>query len=551
MGQPALSFRALGVLRGCCASWTSVRGLAFLGAVLLWASLPPLDLWPLAWIAPVPWIVLIRRKQLDSRRPYTVLYLAGLVFWLGTLHWLRLPHWATSFGWLALSLYFACYAPLFVGLSRVAVHRLSIPLMIAAPVVWTGLELARAHVLTGMSMASIAHTQYRWLGLIQVSDLVGEYGVTFLLVFVAAAIARMLPCDDQRRVFWPLLPIAVLVGGALFYGHFRMAAAHPTSGPQIALIQGSIDVTMQYAQGTNERMFKEYYELSRGAVEKHPTIDLVVWPESMFGEPLVSFDANAKRPAGYPGDDAGFHKWLQQFADRERSMLVTTARALGKPMLVGLAAFHFGAQGEQNYNTAVYVDRTGRQLGRYDKIHLVMFGEYVPLADYLPWLQALTPLPTSARPGEKPVAFTLGKARIAPNICYESVLSHVIRRQVNTLAAEGQEPDILINLTNDGWFWGSSALDMHLVCGVFRAVECRKPLLIAANTGFSAWIDGDGRIVDRGPRRACATILARPEIDGRQSFYLRYGDWFSGVCLAVCGLLGLVGLCRRKRGPAG
>ena len=84
--------------------------------------------------------------------------------------------------------------------------------------------------------------------------------------------------------------------------------------------------------------------------------------------------------------------------------------------------------------------------------------------------------------------------RIAPNICYETVLSHVIRGQVNALTAEGREPDVLINLTNDGWFWGSSELDMHLACGVFRAVECRKPLLIAANTGFSAWIDGDGRI---------------------------------------------------------
>ena len=95
--------------------------------------------------------------------------------------------------------------------------------------------------------------------------------------------------------------------------------------------------------------------------------------------------------------------------------------------------------------------------------------------------------------------FDIGGVRMAPNICYESVLSHVIRRQVNALAAEGREPDMLVNLTNDGWFWGSSELDMHLACGVFRAVECRKPLLIAANTGFSAWIDGDGRIRRKAP----------------------------------------------------
>lgn len=525
-----------------------LRGLAFLGAGLLWASLPSLDLWPLAWIAPVPWIVLIRRQTLDDRRPYTILWLAGFAFWLGALHWLRLPHWATSFGWIALSAYFACYLPLFVGLSRVAAHRLSIPVMLAAPMVWTGLELARAHVLTGMSMASIAHTQHRWLGLIQVSDLAGEYGVTFLLIFAAAAIARMLPCDGQRRVFWPPLPAAILIAAALFYGHFRMAGTASKPGPQMALIQGSIDVTMQYDPRMRERMFREYYELSRAAVAKNKNLDLVVWPESMFGEPLITFDSDAKKPAAYPGSEEEFRQWLRQFQQHDRSTLAETARLLGVPILVGVDAHHFCREGERAFNAAMYVGREGQRLGRYDKMHLVMFGEYVPLADHFPWLQALTPLPTSARPGERPVAFPIGHVRVAPNICYETVLSHVIRGQVNALAAAGQEPDILVNLTNDGWFWGSSELDMHLVCGVFRAVECRKPLLIAANTGFSAWIDGNGRIVEKGPRRAAGTIVARPEIDDRQSWYLRHGDWFSGICLAGCGLFGLAGLWRRKSG---
>jgi len=184
-------------------------------------------------------------------------------------------------------------------------------------------------------------------------------------------------------------------------------------------------------------------------------------------------------------------------------------------------------------------------------MHWVMLGEYVPLADRFPWLQRLTPLPVSATPGKRPAAFDLpfgnGRTcRIAPDICYESVLSQVIRRQVNALAAEGREPDILVNLTNDGWFWGSSELDMHLVCGVFRAVECRKPFLIAANTGFSAWIDGDGRIRQQGPRRATDVLIAEPRLDRRRSWYLAYGDWFAGACLAACGLLGLAGFFRRS-----
>lgn len=179
------------------ASSCSLWKLAFLGSILLWMSLPPLDWWPLAWIAPIPWVLLIRRTKLDGRRPYTTLTAAGFLFWLGALHWLRLPHWATSFGWVALSFYFAFYIPLFVGLSRAAVHRLRVPVTLAAPIVWAGLELFRAHMLTGMSMGSLAHTQCRWVALIQVSDLAGEYGVSFMVMFVAASLARMFPCEGN------------------------------------------------------------------------------------------------------------------------------------------------------------------------------------------------------------------------------------------------------------------------------------------------------------------------------------------------------------------
>ena len=231
---------------------------------------PPLGLSALAWIAPVWWVMLVRRKELPALsstsptirpivlailsimvflaamavagvvheykfrgfwatelvvwpaalwlsalhrrwrdRPYWTLWLAGLLFWLATLNWLRFPHWATGLGWLAMSCYFAVYFPLFVGLSRVAVHRFRVPVILAAPAVWTGLELARADVLTGMAMASLGHTQYRWIELIQISDLAGAYGVGFLVMFVAACLARMLPCDGHRRAVWPLVPAAV------------------------------------------------------------------------------------------------------------------------------------------------------------------------------------------------------------------------------------------------------------------------------------------------------------------------------------------------------
>jgi apolipoprotein N-acyltransferase len=517
-----------------------------------------MDLWPLAWIAPVPWVLLIRRRELGGgRRPYAMLALVGFLFWMAALHWLRLPHWATSFGWIAMSFCFAFYLPLFVALSHVAVHRLRVPVILAAPMVWTGLELARAHFLTGMTMASLGHTQYRWVELIQLSDLAGEFGVSFVVMFVAAALGRMLPCDDHRWSFWPLMPAAVAIATALVYGHLRTAGDYTSPGPRIALVQRSIDIQMQSDpdQAVRERkiienrnrIYKEYCELSRAAVEKYRQIDLAVWPESMFPEPIVTFDADARWRPEFGGTDADFRKAIRDAAEQEssgmaRPWMAETAKSLDVPLLLGVDTLHFGPKGERLFNSAAYVARDGHLLGRYDKQHLVMFGEYMPLVETFPWLQNFTPLTGSAAAGDRSVAFDVGGVRISPSICYESVLSHVIRRQVNELAAEGQQPDVLVNLTNDGWFWGSSELDMHLACGVFRAVECRKPLVIAANTGFSAWIDGDGRIVEQGPRRATGLIIADVRLDHRRSWYLEHGDWFAGACLAVCIALAVIGL---------
>jgi apolipoprotein N-acyltransferase len=543
----------------------------------MWAALPPLDWWPLAWIAPVPWILLVRRPALSGRRAYVTLWAAGFAFWMGVLHWLRLPHWATSFGWVALSFYFAFYLPVFIGLARVAVHRLRVPVVLAAPIVWTGLELARAHLLTGMTMGSLAHTQYRWTQLIQVSDLTGDYGVTFVVALVAASLARILPCGrrtegvleatndvqrDQsafplhrggiRRAasrLGPLLPSAAVLAIVLLYGHVRLAENATTPGLRIALIQGSIDIEFDPKTDIRKPMFDEYFGLSKKAVASNRNVDLVVWPESMFPAALVMLSDDAVRPLDYPGSDAEF----RQLPKDGPALLRQVARSLDTPLLVGLNAYDLDARGERCYTSAAYVARDGRLVGRYDKMHLVMFGEYVPFADWWPWLQRLTPLPNSAVPGRKPMAWRLGGIRFAPNICYESVLPHVIRGQINQLATEGNEPDVLINITNDGWFWGSSELDLHFACAVFRAVECRKPFLIAANTGFSAWIDGNGRVLAKGPRHAPNVIVADAHIDARRSWYLAHGDRFAGTCFAACGVFGVCGalgtVAERRRRP--
>jgi apolipoprotein N-acyltransferase len=504
----------------------------------------------LAWLAPIPWVWLIRLNVLPGRRPYLVMTVIGFCFWLAALHWLRLPDPATSIGWIALSFYFAFYLPVFVGLSRVATHRLHIPLILAAPIIWTGLELTRAHLLTGMSMAELGHTQYRWISLIQLSDLAGSFGVSFVVMFVAACLAGVLPCQERGWCVWPLFPAAGLLVAAILYGHYRMENCTTVAGPRIALVQGSVDIAMRYDPERREQILRQYQALSRRAAAKGHKVDLIVWPETMFltgpeyHDSLLAFAADAAVPARelFDGTEAEFREWLPRAVRGSQSRMAEMARTLDASLLVGVDTRYFGPKAIHVFNAAAFVDPAGRLLGRYDKMHLVMFGEYVPLAQQWPWLQRLTPLPISVTAGERPAVFELGNARIAPNICYESVLSHVIRRQVNTLAAEDKEPDVLVNLTNDGWFWGSSELDMHLACGVFRAVECRKPFLIAANTGLSAWIDSDGRIQQQGPRRAETVILAEPRLDrSRHSWYLAHGDWFGGICLVVCGICGLVG----------
>jgi apolipoprotein N-acyltransferase len=531
--------------------YRSTWAIALSGSLLMWAALPPLDFWPLAWIAPVPWLLLVRQEQLNSRRPYRALWLAGFVFWLAAIYWITLPHWATSFGWLALSFYLAFYVPMFIGLTRVAVHRLGISIIAAAPIVWTGLELAKGHLLSGFTMGSLGHTQFRFLPFIQIADIVSGYGIGGLVILGAACLARMIPWDGRRWALWPLAPLAAMFAVTLVYGQQRLAAPLPGEATsRVALIQGSIDITMKLDPKAFQAIHNDYVRLSRAAVAQSARaggkpLDLIVWPETMFRGTLLSFEPGAKPPEGATPEQAA-----EKIA-QVNELIAETAHELGAPLLLGIDRWHFLADGRtQRFNSGLFVTADGRQLGHYDKIHLVMFGEYVPFAEMFPFLYRLTPLPGGVTAGQEPYAEEVRGLRYAPSICYETTIPHVIRRQVIELRERGQEPDVLVNLTNDGWFWGSSELDLHLMCAVFRAIECRKPMLIAANTGFSAWIDSNGRIVQQGPRRAEGVILADVARDPRGSFYLEHGDLPSGVCLLACGALAIVGIRARRRARA-
>jgi apolipoprotein N-acyltransferase len=200
----------------------------------------------------------------------------------------------------------------------------------------------------------------------------------------------------------------------------------------------------------------------------------------------------------------------------------------------------------------VLVDRYGKIVGTYDKMHLLPFGEFIPFVNWLPFLRGYSPITGLALPGGLPEPIWLGDVQYSVNICYETVLPHLIRRQfVHAIGRASAAPDVMVNLTNDAWYWGSSELDMHLTSDVFRAVEMRTPLVVAANRGLSAYVDYLGRVVQVTKRNEPAFLVSQVRLPPRRgvypSLFARFGDWFALACLLCCIAFAVVGWRQRRR----
>jgi apolipoprotein N-acyltransferase len=208
-------------------------------------------------------------------------------------------------------------------------------------------------------------------------------------------------------------------------------------------------------------------------------------------------------------------------------------------LLVGTETIVFGADRMHVRNSALLINPAGEIVDRYYKMHPVMFGEYIPFGNSIPLIYKLTPMPVGITPGKRPEAFQVAGKTLAPSICFESSVPHLIRRQVVELSRQGTPPDILVNVTHDGWFFGSAILEHQFAATVFRAIELRRPVLVAANAGISCWIDGSGTIRARGPRRGNDVVIAHVLPDGRWSGYEKWGDFPIALCLFACLLLGL------------
>ncbi|MFW6171747.1 MAG: apolipoprotein N-acyltransferase [Planctomycetota bacterium] len=534
-------------------------GLSLVSGLLIWAALPPLNAWLLGWVGPLGYVMLIRAKTLPGRRPYSGIFFASVLCWALTMQGIRLAHGANYLGLAALALYLGIHVPLFIAVARVAYHRWRIPLMISSAVAWVGIEVARGYGPLGFSVALLGHTQVEQPVLIQISDLFGPYSVSFVIMLVAASLSELIPRERRGFAWWPLVCIAILLVLTWGYGRYRLAQAIPgeQSKPlRVALIQGSIDTEFNEDPDRPRRTYEQYNQLTREALERFGKLDLVMWPETMFPlrevllqEPLLS------------DPDSRLHLQLLDQQEDFQRLLEVTARQLGQTgdapgerhgasWVLGTATWKIGPDRARRYNTALLVDSQANILGRYYKMHPVIFGEYVPFGDMVPALYNLFPLPNGLSRGPDPVAWDVNGLTLSPSICFENTMPHLIRRQVVELTRRGQRPDVLINLTNDGWFWGSSILDMQLNCAVFQAVQLRRPFLIAANTGFSAWIDGNGTVLAKGPRRALGIRLARVVPDGRKSWYEMWGDTPALCCTFFCLLAAVAGIwSRRPRHP--
>jgi apolipoprotein N-acyltransferase len=335
----------------------------------------------------------------------------------------------------------------------------------------------------------------------------------------------------------PLTVSVVALMATFAYGSFRLAqtATSEDKTLQVSLIQGAFDTDFSGSAESTRDAFLDYVRLTKLAARTNPDADLVVWPESMFtgNEPCVSFDEPLQLIPEWDSLadlKARVDEVVEHTGGKARWI---SAEAGGVPVLVGTSWNHLRGAEVDRYNSALLIRPGGQIADRYDKMHPVMFGEYVPLANLIPWLETLSPMGIGLTAGTEPKSIVINGVRLAPNICFENTVPQLIRRQVRQLAAAGEDPDVLVTITNDGWFWGSSLLDVHLACGVFRAIEMRRPLLIAANTGFSAHIDAHGQIVQRGPRRAEGIVTASVSPSEMTAPYLVIGDSLAALCLVI------------------
>ncbi len=563
----------------------------------------PIDWSWLAWVALVPFAVACT-PRVHGRTLALAAFVVGYLYWLVNLYWIQ-P--ITTLGWLGMGLYLSLFWVLPALAVRFARAK-GVPLFLALPVIIVGAERLQGFPMGGFFWRLLGHSQYEHLAIIQVADLVGAAGVSFVVAMVNGLLADVLvkrtrespasrfALHASRTTFLGLALTALVLGGTLLYGRWRLrqTPAYVTDGPLVGSLQSNVPQSVKGSFSRSREMFDELMGFSKAAAAAGA--ELIVWPETM----VQAFLDPALWPqlVGDFEEDRAFHEELREHAKDTAWLLVG---AHGAEVVWPPAADPY----LKTYNSAYFYRPDGtRDPSRYDKIHLVLFGEYIPFKRWFPGLferfmpdgyhpsltlepgrhytvfemnppaaDANCPAETAAgRPGRAPLGRTVGTSQphhFAVIICYEDTIPYVGRNF--TLDEQGHKQiDWLVNISNDGWFVRfpenrvipSTELPQHAAICTFRAVENRLAIIRSVNTGISCLIESTGRIRDgylaagdgfpaeaMGRTAMTGWFVDRLPIDKRVSFYSRHGEWFAdgGAALFVAALVWPLGAWTRDR----
>ncbi len=481
--------------------------LSILSAFLLILCFPKPELAFLAWFALVPWLFAVRRQK--PLQAFLLSYLAGLVFFSGTIYWVN---YVSGLGFIILVCYLALYFALFglifstfnfPSFAKASEDRqLSIFNFFIIPCLWVALEYIRSHLFTGFGWALLGYSQYSLLPVIQISDITGAYGVSFLLVVVNVGIFYILNRRYKTGVLCSLFAVLLALG----YGQFRLSQPAGGEGLKVAVVQGNIPQTVKWNPQARDYILEKYSLLTGLAALQEP--EIIIWPETSV--------------PGYLEDEP-------ELLDR---IYALSKRVCDAYLLVGTP--HLGEKGRL-YNSATLFSQ-GEIEQRYDKLHLVPFGEFMPLSSVFSRF-SFANLIGDFSPGKDYTVFSLAKtkseARFSVLVCFEDIFGHLARRFVQRGAS------LLVNITNDAWFRDSSEPYQHLQASVFRAVENRVGVVRSANTGVSCFISPWGEILSRVSDESGRDVLVEGErthslkIVSMSSFYTAFGDIFAWFCLAA------------------
>ena len=491
--------------------------LILVSAGLLVVAFPSFNQPWAAWIALVPWLHLLR--QGSAREAFRASWLIGGLFFAGSMWWMvQLTAFGGTMailGWLLLAAYLGLYSGLFGVLAhRARRHPAPLSRLLLLPAAWVAAEFLRAHLLTGQGWNLLAYSQTPWPAAIQLADITGAWGISFLIVLVNAAIEGLLSArTTTTERLQAVLLAALLVGAALGYGRWRMPRIAQGPPLRFGVVQGNIPQTQKWDEQYAESILERHETLTRQLAQEAP--DVIVWPEASV--------------PGVIGVDDEVTQRVQHLA-----------KEIGRPLLVGAPMVQVG--GGDNWrmtNSAALLDGQGSIIHRYDKIHLVVFGEYVPFERWLPWLRHVLPPIGDFVPGASFEVFHIasGDWELPPFsvlICFEDVFPELARRFVR----EGAQA--LVTITNDAWFGPTAAAYQHAQASTFRAVELRRPVVRAANTGWSGCIDAAGRWQERVKDDAGhelfvpGTVTCEVASSAERTLCLRFGDWLAWLCLAGC-----------------